>query len=254
MLRRLSANKEEFEPVEFEAGLNIIVAERDPEASETDSRNARGKTSLLQAINYCLASSRPPAFQTLADQDWAFTLELDLFGDQVQATRQLRGGSRVAVQGNTGAAEVVLSEYQREDGTVSLDDWKFLLGLALFGLDERFESGEQGISVRTLLSYVIRLDTPRDPTTIMPQQQAWSSRQHVAFLLGLDWRYTQELTRMQKDQDAFKALAYATEAELVPGLVENEADLLIRRAELDRELATSRQQADAFVVLEDPEG
>ena len=83
MLRRLSANKEEFKPIDFSDGLNIIVAERDPEASETDSRNARGKTSLLQAINYCLGSNRPASFQALADDDWAFTLELDLFGDRV---------------------------------------------------------------------------------------------------------------------------------------------------------------------------
>lgn len=254
MLRRLSANKDEFKPIEFSDGLNLIVAERDPDASETDSRNARGKTSLLQAINYCLGSNRPAGFKALADEDWAFTLELDLFGDQVAATRRLKGGSRVAVQSKTGSADPVLSEYRREDGTVSLADWKFLLGLALFGLDEQFESGEQGISVRTLLSYAIRLEAPRDPTKILSQQPAWSSRQHVAFLLGLDWRYTQELTRMQKDQDAFKALAYATEVDLVPGLVENEADLLIRRGELERELTSAQQQANAFIVLEDPDG
>ncbi len=254
MLHRLSANKEEFKPIDFSNGVNIIVAERDPEASETDSRNARGKTSVLQAVNYCLGSNRPAAFQALADDDWAFTLDLDLFGDRIEATRQLKGGSRVAVQSRSGSPDAVLSEYQREDGTVSLGDWKFLLGLALFGLDEQFESGEPGISVRTLLSYVIRQEAPRDPTKILPQQPAWSSRQHIAFLLGLDWRYTQELTRMQKDQDAFKALAYATEADLVPGLVENEADLLIRRGELERELTAAQQQSDAFVVLEDPDG
>lgn len=254
MLRRLSANKEEFRPIDFVEGLNMIVAERDPEATEKDSRNARGKTSLLQAIDYCLGATRTSAFRSLADDDWAFTLELDLFGDRVQATREVRGGSRVAVQGLTGAAEVVLRDYRREDGTVSLADWKFLLGLALFGLDEQFKAGAQGISVRTLLSYVIRLEAPRDPTKILAQQPAWSSRQHIAFLLGLDWRYTQELTRMQKDQDAFKALAYASEVQLVPGLMEDEADLLIRRGELERELASARQQAEAFVVLEDPEG
>jgi uncharacterized protein YydD (DUF2326 family) len=254
MLRRLSANKEEFQPIEFIEGLNMIVAERDPEASETHSRNARGKTSLLQAIGYCLGASSPAAFRNLADDDWSFTLELDLFGDRVQATRDLRGGSRILVEGVTGAADVLLREYQREDGTVSLDDWKFLLGLALFGLDEQFEPGSQGISVRSLLSYVIRLEAPKDPTKILAVQPAWSSRQHVAYLLGLDWRYTQELSRMQKDQEAFKALAYASEVQLVPGLIEDESDLLIRRGELERELATANQQADAFVVLEDPEG
>lgn len=254
MLRRLSANKVEFQPIEFGSGLNLIVADRAPGASEKHSRNARGKTSLLHAINYCLGSNRPTAFKSLAESEWAFTLELDLFGSRVWATRDVKGGGRIGVKTLGGNAGMMLDEHMREDGTVSLVEWKHLLGLGLFGLDEDAEEGAHGISPRTLLSYVIRLEAPRDPTKILAQQPAWSSRQHIAFLLGLDWRYTHELSRMERDAEAFKALSYAREVQLVPGLIEDESELLIKRAEIERELLAATQQAESFIVLEDPQG
>lgn len=253
MLRRLSANKEEFRPVEFGTGLNLIVADRAPGASDQHSRNARGKTSLISAINYCLGSSRPSSFRALADAGWTFTLELDLFNTRVAATRAVAGGTRVMLKVIDGSPNFVLTEYLREDGTVSIAEWKHLLGLGLFGLEEPNE-GTQGISPRTLLSYVIRLEAPRDPTKFMAQQPAWSSRQHVSFLLGLDWKYIQELSRMKRDEEAFKALSYASEVQLVPGLMGDESELLIEHGQIERELAEARLRADSFVVLEDPEG
>lgn len=254
MLRRLSANKDEFIPIDFTAGINLIVAERAPDATDTDSRNARGKTSLLLAINYCLGGNRPTEFRPLGDADWEFTLALDLFGDVVEATRSLRGGSRIFLRTSTGAADATLNGFWREDRSVSLDDWKFLLGLGLFSLDVPAEQNAQGISARTLLSYVIRTEATKDPTKIFAAQPAWSSRQHIAFLLGLDWRYTQDLQRMKKDEETFEALQYAGEVNLVPGLMNDEMELMIQHGDLERELLEARRQADSFIVLDDPQG
>ncbi|WP_207843028.1 DUF2326 domain-containing protein [Williamsia soli] len=254
MLWRISSNKSEFTPVRFVQGINLIVAERDPNATSQHSRNARGKTSILQAINYCLGSARPSSFKTLAEAGWSFTLEFDLLGSRIFASRDAKGGSRIAVDFANSSPHEAIQELMREDNTISLPDWKFLLGLGLFGLTEVFPPGAHGISARTLLSYVIRLDAPRDPTKIMAQQPAWSSRQHVAFLLGLNWRYTQEMSRMERDADAFAALSYAREVQLVPGLMDDESDLLLRRAELERELQDVKRRAANFTVLDDPQG
>ncbi|MCZ4279001.1 DUF2326 domain-containing protein [Rhodococcoides yunnanense] len=254
MIRRISANNPDFQPISFGAGVNLIVAERDPDATSQHSRNARGKTSILQAINYCLGSARPTSFKPLADNGWSFTLEFDLFGSTISATRETKGGSRVSIQLERSQSNTVVADLLRDDQTVSLPEWKFLLGLGLFGLDEEFPPGSNGISPRTLLSYVIRLDAPRDPTKILAQQPAWSSRQHVAFLLGLNWRYTQEMSRMERDAEAFAALSYAKEVQLVPGLIEDESDLLLKRAEIEREVQETRRLAENFIVLEDPQG
>ncbi len=252
MLHRLSASDDRFRPIEFHAGLNLIVAERAPDASEQDSRNARGKTSLLHALNYCLGGNRPTAFKPLAEEGWSFSLDLDLFGQRVRATRSLSGGGRIVVEA-AQRTPPILGEYLRDDGTVSLADWKFLLGLAFFALDDVSEDVKEGISARTLLSYVVRLEAPRDPTKVIAQQSASSSRQHLAYLLGLDWRFTHDLSALERQEEGFKALKYMSEADVVPGLLEDEAELLMRREEAERELEVLRSASESFVVIEDHE-
>ncbi len=149
MLHSLSANSDEFQEVTFGPGMNLILAERAPGASEQHSRNARGKTSLIQAINYCLGGNRPAAFKSLADDGWEFTLGMDLFGTEIRVTRSLQGGSRVHVDSLGSAVPRFLLEYMRDDGTIALQDWKFLLGLGMFSLAE--ESVAHGLSSRTRL-------------------------------------------------------------------------------------------------------
>jgi uncharacterized protein YydD (DUF2326 family) len=251
MLHSLSANSDDFQEVEFGPGMNLILAERAPGASEQHSRNARGKTSLIQAINYCLGGNRPAAFKPLADDGWEFTLRLDIFGAEIRVTRSLQGGTRVHVESLGSTVPRILSEYMREDGVVSLQDWKFLLGLGMFSLDE--EPVEHGLSSRTLLTYVVRLEAPRDPTKIMSQQPAWSSRQHVAFLMGLDWHYTYQLARMDKEKRTFEAIQYAADERLAPQIVGNESQLVLERSVAEREWQHLNQQLESFELLDDPE-
>lgn len=252
MLHSLSANREEFREVTFGPGINLILAERAPGASEQHSRNARGKTSLIQAINYCLGGNRPPAFRPLAEDGWAFTLGMDISGTEIRVTRSLQGGTRVRIEPVRSSIPNALLDYMRDDGTVALQDWKFLLGLGLFSLDE--EPVEHGLSSRTLLTYVTRVEAPRDPTKIMSQQPAWSSRQHVAFLMGLDWHYTFQLSRMEKEKRTFEAIQYAADERLVPQIVGNESQLVLERSVAEREWQHLNQQLESFELLDDPEG
>lgn len=252
MLRKLTANRDEFRAIEFSPGFNLILAERAPGASDQHSRNARGKTSIIQAINYCLGGNLPPAFRPLAEDGWAFTLSLDLFGQEIRATRSLKRGGRVAVDAVHSAFHPAVLDYLRDDGTVSLQDWKFLLGLGLFSLDD--EQAEYGLSARTLLAYVTRTEAPKDPTKIMPQQAAWSSRQHVAYLMGLDWHYTYQLARIEREGQTFEAIQRAADERLVPKVIGNESQLVLERSVAEREWQHLNEQLRSFTLLEDPDG
>jgi uncharacterized protein YydD (DUF2326 family) len=252
MLHSLLANKEEFKPIQFIPGMNLILADRAPGATDQHSRNAKGKTSLIQAINYCLGGTLPPSFRPLAEDGWEFTLALDLFGEEIQVTRALRGGSRVTLEAVSSGFPRAIRDYLRDDSTVSLDDWKYLLGLGLFSLDE--EPATRGLSSRTLLSYVARLEAPQDPTKIMPQQGAWSSRQHIAYLMGLDWHHTYQLAHMEREEETFEALQRAADERLVPQVIGNESQLVLERSVAEREWQHVHEQLQSFTVLEDPDG
>lgn len=253
MLHRISANKGSFVPITFQPGFNVVLAEKAPGATEKHSRNARGKTTLIQAINYCLGGNLPKPLSPLGNLGWSFTLELDLFEERVSVTRSVKGGTRVKVDYPASLAPA-LSSFVDESSTISVDDWKFLLGLGLFSLDRVAESGERAISPRTLLSYVIRTEAVKDPLKIIPQQAAWSSREHVAYLLGLNWELVRDLSRLDEESETYKAIAKATNANLLPKALRPEPELMLELAEAQRELDELQSRVSGFQIVEDPQG
>lgn len=214
MLRRISSNKTSFRPIAFGPGMNIILADQAEDASSTDSRNARGKTTLLLILSYMLGGNLPTQLRSLRGQEWTFNLTLDLAGHEVTASRSIDAGTVLTLAYPRDASTLV--EPYLSEGTIRVSDWKDLLGLTLFRLDEPSEAGDRGISVRTLLSYVVRLEPGRDPLKVLPQQPAWSSRQHVAFMLGLDWHRVQALQTVARKLDALSAVATASQEGLLP--------------------------------------
>ena len=249
MLLRLSSNKADFKAIIFKPGFNAIVAERAPESTDQDSRNARGKSTLLAILNYVLGGTFDKKMQLLADNGWEFTLELLLFGGTVSATRTLAAGKKLHVTA-TGDAKAVIAPYLVE-GKISVEEWKELLGLGLFRLEPSEEKVTGGISVRTLLSYVIRTEAPKDPLKIVAVQSATSSREHIAFLLDLDWTVVLDLANVDKGLQQLKTITAAARDGLVTTL-RPESDLALERAALLNEVEEWERRIEGFRILEDP--
>ncbi|MFD8370132.1 DUF2326 domain-containing protein [Streptomyces sp. NPDC059688] len=252
MLHKISANFDSFQSITFQPGFNAILAAKAPGATDKHSRNARGKTTLIQAINYCLGGSLPKPLIPLGPAGWAFTLDIDLFGSTVSVTRFVKGGTRVHLRYPSNLS-ITLGPYLDDRSTVSVDDWKYLLGLGLFALDRIAESGERAISPRTLLSYVIRTEAVKDPLKIIPQQPAWSSREHVAYLLNLNWQLVRDLSLLEEEAETYKAIAKATSKSLLPTL-RPEPELMLELAEAQRELDELKARVSGFRVVDDPQG
>lgn len=252
MLRRLWSNQTSFPPIDFHEGMNVILADQDPEAAQTDSRNARGKTTVLLVINYLLGGNLAGQLRPLHGQNWTFSLSLDVLDGQVTVSRSLDTPSAALAIQSTDNLRELMSTYA-DEGSISLDAWKELLGLALFRLDDAEDTGRYGLSVRVLLSYVVRTEPGRDPLKAFTNQPAWSSRQHVAFMLGLDWHRVRSLQDLSRKLDALGAVTTAQEAGLLPAFG-NEADLLLERSEAQRRLDAQRDRINGFQVLDDPTG
>lgn len=200
-------------------------------------------------MNYVLAGALHPSLRPLADDGWEITLTLEMFGGTVAATRSLASGRRLSIEAD-GPARGVMSPWFSE-GQITVDSWKQLLGLALFRLEPLQQEVSGGLSVRTLLSYVVRTDTPKDPLKVLAQQSATSSREHVAFLLGLDWEVIHELAAVKKGLEQLKAITAASKEGLVATL-RPEHELVLTRAALRNEADAWQQRISGFRILEDP--
>jgi uncharacterized protein YydD (DUF2326 family) len=250
MLRRISANHDTFKPIDFRSGFNVVLADRADDAADTDTRNARGKTTLFLLLHYLLGGNLSSQLRPLAEDDWAFTLTLDLLGQEVTVTRLLASGSRLAIRYPAALAPAV-DPYVRE-GSISVEDWKALLGLGLFRLEPTDEAASYGLSPRTLLLYVMRTEVTKDALRAFGNQPAWSVRQHVAFLLDLDWTFVQRLRRLNQDFERLTTVRQAASDGLVPSL-QDESALLLRRQEAQGALAAMEARVSNFLVLPSPE-
>jgi uncharacterized protein YydD (DUF2326 family) len=89
MIRSVRANKRGFHTASFEPGVNLVLADRSKTAGDKDTTNALGKSTLIEIIDFCLASNTSPGkgLRIEALQGWAFTLELTIGGNDIGVTR-----------------------------------------------------------------------------------------------------------------------------------------------------------------------
>jgi uncharacterized protein YydD (DUF2326 family) len=250
MLKKLTANKEVFRPIVFKEGLNVVLAEQAPDASSTDSRNARGKTTLFHIVRFMLGGNLPKQLAPLKNDGWEFSLTLELFNEEVTVTRKLGTGGQLDVSYSPDLKTVM--ELYVEEGQIRVESWKELLGLAFFSLDQENSSGSFGLSARTLLGYVIRTDSGADPLKAFPLQPAWSARQHLAFMFGLDWQIIRNLQEIGQKSAALSAISTAADQGLLPSF-SGESELLIERSEAQRQLHDFQTRVNDFEVLDDPQ-
>lgn len=91
MIHSVKANKPQFREVQFETGLNVILARRDKKSKNTDTCNGLGKTTLLHIIDFCLGAD-PDREDSLATSNllgWEFTLEATIKENRVYIRRSV---------------------------------------------------------------------------------------------------------------------------------------------------------------------
>src|SRR4051794_40935792 len=101
MIHRLTANQPTFRSISFSAGVNIILADRSPTATNKDTTNALGKSTLIDIIDFCLRSSLGDGLRAEALAEWSFTLDMTLAGKRISVTRAVASPGFVSFEGST---------------------------------------------------------------------------------------------------------------------------------------------------------
>jgi uncharacterized protein YydD (DUF2326 family) len=57
MIRAVRANRRGFHTTPLKPGVNLILADRSTSAGDKDTTNALGKSTLIEIIDFCLASN-----------------------------------------------------------------------------------------------------------------------------------------------------------------------------------------------------
>jgi uncharacterized protein YydD (DUF2326 family) len=206
-LNRLGANHATFQTVTFQAGLNVILADRTQESTKKDTRNGLGKSTLIDIIHFCLGGDAGPLTPE-ALPDWAFTLEMAIDGKALSATRATDRPQVIEVSGDI---DVLPMRPEVNDETGALEfprkEWTRALGTLVFGLPVD-PPKKYAPNFRGLISYFARRtrDGYSTPFEHHRKQLAVQVQVDNAFLLGLGAEYAVEWQLLKDEEEELKQL------------------------------------------------
>ncbi|SBW02279.1 conserved exported hypothetical protein [uncultured Alphaproteobacteria bacterium] len=253
MIRAVRANKRGFHTATFAAGVNLVLADRSSAAGDKDTTNALGKSTLIEIIDFCLASNTSPGkgLRIEALQGWAFTLELTVGGNDVAVTRSPDAPGFFAIEGPTVGWPVQPSP--NKEGMPGLDTkkWRAVLAWTLFGISELASESSYKPSARSLLSYFVRNQSAayNIPFKHFDNQKTWDIQVHNAFLLGLNWEKAATWQQLKDQKNALDALKQAIKTGAVDGELASLGELEAERLRLTTQLDREREALSNFRVL-----
>lgn len=244
MIYRVYASDPRFKAVEFQSGLNIILADKKSESDKKDSRNGLGKTTLINIIHFCLGadfSKRSKKILPLDTiKDWIFFIEMDVRGEKITASRSIENHGIIKVNGNLGRLPIAPEKDKDQVfDFYKLEDWRKLLGISLFGLPS-ISRTKYVPSFRSLVSYFIRtgIDAYSTPFNHFRSQKTWNTQVCNAFLLGLNWEHASDVQIIKDKDKAAISLNAAIKTGIVSSKGELEAERVRLQIEFDREKST----------------
>lgn len=207
MIHRIYSNDHRFKEMKFHPGFNVVVAEKTSGARKDQTRNAVGKSSILECIHYALGGSSPKnsTFARAPLDGHAFGLEFDLNGELVRVNR-LAGpdADRSKIYFDEPIPDVINKELSQgqllADRTISLKKWTDLLGWETFNIPI---SGRFAPSFRMAFPYFCRQESDggmQDPFASFKKQPPWQRDVTLAFLLGLDWHILAKMEMLRGEE------------------------------------------------------
>jgi uncharacterized protein YydD (DUF2326 family) len=251
MLHRLSSDRPSFKALDFEPGLNIILATRADGRSKSDepsarrrSRNGAGKSSILDLIHFLLGGRAEGALTSEVVAEWNFTLDLDVGYERLRVLRNVAKANQVAIEA-APSPPIWLSNTQ----------WCQRLGESWFRFSEKRGPGDT--SYRQMFSYFVRrkrdggLD---DPVRAYTNQPTAASETSLAELFGLDANLVRQLHQTKaalKQTKSAQSALVALDKASAPGSkradLEAQLEAQIAAVKLGRDRLSDR--VDAFNVL-----
>lgn len=193
MIYRLYSDLSTFKDLAFGPGLNVLLAEKSEGATDRQTRNRAGKSSMVELVHFLLGSNAKPdsLFRRPALVDSTFGMEFDLGTNRAVVERTGARHGQVTVEGDF-AAWPIAPKAKDDRHLLSNNNWKAVLARLMFGVDEQEESWTP--TFRSMISYFARRERSggmHQPVRQSAQQATADYQINLSYLLGLDWTVPQ---------------------------------------------------------------
>jgi uncharacterized protein YydD (DUF2326 family) len=245
MIHRIFSSLPTFKGLELKTGLNVLVAQKEQGASEKQTRNRAGKTSLVEIIHFLTGADAGPdsLFRSKALVEESFGMEFDLVRQPVIVKRTGHQKAKIHLRGG-GLFE--------GKSSLSNTEWVNLLGEKIFGLNDLAEHEGRIPTFRSLIAYFIRRQ--RSGAFTIPEKQAdmqqvGDSQVALLYLLGLDWKIASDWQKVRDREKTLKELKKAAGAGAFGNLIGKASDLRTQVTVAESKLKAIQAELAGFQVL-----
>lgn len=245
MIHRIYSSLKSFKSLEFKPGLNVLIAQKEEGASNKQTRNRAGKTSLIELVHFLFGADagRDSLFRVEALADESFGMVFDLGGTETTVGRSGKDKSKLHVAGGNflgGKTKLTNTE------------WLELLGEQIFKLNTQHGVTGRVPTFRSLFAYFVRrqlsgaFTTPEKQATM---QQIGDYQVALMFLMGLDWKIESDWQKVRDREKTLGELKKAAGAGAFGSIIGKAADLRTQLAVAEARLSDLKDQVESFSVL-----
>ena len=261
MINWVDSSISTFKRVEFHSGLNVLLSDSQPDATEKQTRNSAGKTSLVEIIHFLLGSKcgKESLFRTDALINESFSVEFEFWDQRISVERSGHNPARIYLLSGLEDHKELPIKTEKEGGRryISNENWKAYLGHLLFGLPLELSNSVFGESFtpsfRAMISYFVRRQNSGGfsaPELNAGRQLAWDWQENLSYLFGLDWRIAFEFQQVRAREKTLEELRKATKGGALGEIIGTVAELRSQVTVAERKAAQKREQIERFQVLE----
>ncbi|MFN0054288.1 MAG: ABC-three component system protein [Planctomycetales bacterium] len=258
MIHRIYSDLEGFKELTFHEGLNLVLADKSPGATDRQTRNGAGKSSFVELLHFLTGANCNTDSIFRFDELIAasFGLEFDLGGHRVAVERSGMNPAKIIVAGGE-TAHWPISPKQERNSTrliITNENWKSVLGQLIFGLgdDEEDDSAKFSPTFRSLFGYFARRQSSQGFVAAFQQsgkQLPWDQQVAISYLLGLDWSVPQGWQVVREKEKALETIRKAGAQGVFGDLVGKAAELQTQLTLLEDRHRQAVERVNSFRVL-----
>jgi len=259
VIYRIYSNLPTFKELQFHQGLNVILADKSPGATEKQTRNGAGKSSLIELIHFLTGANPDPSslWRTDALSQYSFGMEFDLGQARTQVERSGDTANKVIIR-EAHSENWPIKPYRDKSSealVTSNTNWRTVLGKLMFDLmegDEGAQASKFGPTFRSLFSYFVRRQSTGgflSPIKQSAHQQLWDQQVAISYLLGLDWTIPQQWQKVRERERTLKELKKAAAGGTFGALIGTSAELRTKLTLSEERSRQLKEQISNFQVL-----
>ncbi len=245
MIHRVFSSIPSFKELEFHPGLNVLIAKKEADSTNKQTRNRAGKTSLIEIIHFLTGANvdKDSLFYSAALRKEHFGFTFDLGKEKVTVKRSGDDRSKLNVEG---------ADFLNGKTQISNAEWTDFLGEKMFDLHNIGDFEGRMPKFRSLLSYYVRRQLSGAFTTPKKQaamQQDGDLQVALLFLLGLDWQIAGEWQKVRDREKTLRELKKAAGAGDLGSIIGKVSDLRTQLTVAEAGLKEMQTELASFRVL-----